>query len=155
MGRGGSPAFTVPRTADYESPGRVGIQGSVHEARLGLGWLLGTSWAASVDDKGLRIIGVQGPVYLLGLKWLRLTFPKSQVNDHNQGDQIQDSSKHSSSPLTTHNINWGKVGSRGKEAFPLLSIEPHRSSFWRLAVAPWRLRPGCRRGHRASPSRDS
>ena len=82
-GRSESPALTVPRAADYESPGRVGIQGSVYEARLGfgwlpgLGWLPGTLWAASVDDKSLRIVGVQGPVDLFGLEWLRLAFPKS------------------------------------------------------------------------------
>ncbi len=71
---GGSTAFTVPGTADYETPRIVWIQGSVHEARPGfgwlpgLGWLPGTPWAASVDDESLRIIGIQGPVDLLGLK---------------------------------------------------------------------------------------
>ena len=83
MGRGGSPAFTVPRSADYESPRIVWIQGSVHEARPGLGWLPGTRWVASVDDESLRIVGIQSPVDLLGLEWLGLTFPKST---HNQGD---------------------------------------------------------------------
>ncbi len=75
--RGGSPAFTVPRSADYESPGIVWIQGSVHETRLGLGWLPGTLSVASMDDKSLRVVGIQSPVDLLGLEWLRLTFPKS------------------------------------------------------------------------------
>ncbi len=103
MGRGRSPAFTVPRTADYESPGRVGIQGSVYETRLGLGWLPGTLSVASVDDKSLRVVGIQSPVDLLGLEWLRLAFPKNRVKAHHQGNQIQDSSKHSSPPLNdTH-----------------------------------------------------
>jgi len=75
---------SIPRTADYEGPGIVWIQGSVHEARLGLGWLPGAPWAASVDDKGLRIIGVQSSVNLLGLKWFRLTFPKDPVQTHKQ-----------------------------------------------------------------------
>ena len=96
MGRGGSPAVTVPRTADYESPGRVGIQGSVHDTNLGLGWLPDTLWVASVEDKSTRPVGIQGSIYYLWLEWLRLTFPKST---HNQGDQIQDRSKHSSPPL--------------------------------------------------------
>jgi len=108
MGRRGSTACTVPRSPDYESSRRVWIQGSVHEPRPGLGWLLGTPWAASVDDESLRIVGIQGPVNHLGFKWLRLTFPESQVNDHNQGDQIQDSSQHPSPPLndTQHEL-WG------------------------------------------------
>ena len=50
------------------------------------------------NEAGECTIVVVGPVDHLGLKWLRLTFPKST---HNQGDQIQDSSKHSSPPHNT------------------------------------------------------
>lgn len=90
MGRGGSTAFTIPRSPDYESPGIVWIQGSVYEARLGLGGLPGTPWAASMNDERLRIIRIQGPVDPLGLEGLRPTFPKST---HNQGDEMHDSLK--------------------------------------------------------------
>ena len=86
----------MPCSQEEDSFGRVGIQGSVDYTQLRLGWLPGIPWAAPVEDQSTRPVGIQGPVYYLWLEGLGLTFPKSS---HNQGDQIQDSSKHSSPPL--------------------------------------------------------
>ncbi len=57
--------------------GRVGIQCAVDYTGLGLGWIPGILSVASVEDKSTRPVGIQSSVYLLGLEWLRLTFPKS------------------------------------------------------------------------------